>query len=39
MTGELKPVKKNEDNPFLLSGCQVAEGYGKMIITAVGMLY
>jgi Ca2+-transporting ATPase len=37
MTGELKPVKKNEEVPFLMSGCQVAEGYGKMLITAVGM--
>jgi Ca2+-transporting ATPase len=37
MTGELKPVKKNDENPFLMSGCQVAEGYGKMLITAVGV--
>jgi Ca2+-transporting ATPase len=37
MTGELKPVRKNDENPFLMSGCQVAEGYGKMLITAVGV--
>jgi P-type E1-E2 ATPase len=37
MTGEPVAVKKEEDNPFLLSGCQVAEGCGKMIVTAVGM--
>jgi len=36
MTGEIKPVKKDADRPFLLSGCQVGEGSGKMLIVAVG---
>ncbi|KAL0476664.1 10 TM domain-containing transmembrane protein [Acrasis kona] len=36
MTGEIKPVKKDAERPFLLSGCQVAEGSGKMLIVAVG---
>jgi Ca2+-transporting ATPase len=35
LTGESHQVKKNEENPFLFSGCQVAEGTGFMIATAV----
>eukprot|EP00005_Dracoamoeba_jomungandri_P005509 CAMPEP_0174260700 /NCGR_PEP_ID=MMETSP0439-20130205/10309_1 /TAXON_ID=0 /ORGANISM="Stereomyxa ramosa, Strain Chinc5" /LENGTH=977 /DNA_ID=CAMNT_0015345003 /DNA_START=56 /DNA_END=2989 /DNA_ORIENTATION=+ len=37
MTGESDAVKKNvENNPFLLSGCQVLEGIGKMLVVCVG---
>eukprot|EP01087_Luapelamoeba_hula_P022590 TRINITY_DN813_c0_g1_i1.p2 TRINITY_DN813_c0_g1~~TRINITY_DN813_c0_g1_i1.p2 ORF type:complete len:988 (-),score=216.19 TRINITY_DN813_c0_g1_i1:69-3032(-) len=36
MTGETDAVKKNADEPFLLSGCQVMEGVGKMLVIAVG---
>jgi len=37
MTGESDTVKKDESKPFLLSGCTVAEGTGKMLVTAVGV--
>lgn len=37
LTGETVPVKKNSNAPFIFSGCQVAEGSGFMIVTAVGM--
>jgi Ca2+-transporting ATPase len=38
MTGEPDAIKKSiEDAPFLLSGCQVAEGCGKMLVTGVGV--
>ncbi|MCO5550662.1 hypothetical protein L7F22_004151 [Adiantum nelumboides] len=37
MTGESKPVFVNHKKPFLLSGCKVNEGYGKMMVTGVGM--
>lgn len=37
MTGEPDAIKKGPDAPFLLSGCQIAEGCGKMIVTAVGL--
>ncbi|KAI5064642.1 hypothetical protein GOP47_0021312 [Adiantum capillus-veneris] len=37
MTGESKPVHVNHKMPFLLSGCKVSEGYGKMLVTGVGM--
>lgn len=36
LTGETLPVKKNPENPFLFSGCQVGEGSGFMLVTAVG---
>ena len=36
MTGETDAVKKNENKPFMLSGCQVTEGVGQMLVTAVG---
>jgi len=36
MTGEPVPVKKDVDHPFLLSGCNVTEGLGSMVVTAVG---
>ncbi|MCO5550660.1 hypothetical protein L7F22_004149 [Adiantum nelumboides] len=37
MTGESKPVHVNHKMPFLVSGCKVSEGYGKMLVTGVGM--
>ncbi|CAM6102585.1 unnamed protein product [Calypogeia fissa] len=36
MTGESLPVYKDAKQPFLLSGCKVSDGYGKMLVTAVG---
>lgn len=37
MTGETDLIKKNtHEDPFLLSGCKVQEGFGTMIVTAVG---
>ncbi|XP_078162445.1 calcium-transporting ATPase 5, plasma membrane-type-like isoform X3 [Carex rostrata] len=37
MTGESKIVHKDPKSPFLMSGCKVADGYGIMLVTAVGM--
>ncbi|KAJ4748347.1 Calcium-transporting ATPase [Rhynchospora pubera] len=37
MTGESKIVRKDQKSPFLMSGCKVADGYGTMLLTAVGM--
>lgn len=37
MTGESEPKKKGPDEPFLMSGCKIADGGGKMMIVAVGM--
>ncbi|KAJ3366468.1 Calcium-transporting ATPase 10, plasma membrane-type [Allomyces javanicus] len=36
LTGESVPVKKSPKLPFLFSGCQVSEGTGFMLVTAVG---
>eukprot|EP00027_Filamoeba_sp_ATCC50430_P004623 CAMPEP_0168558174 /NCGR_PEP_ID=MMETSP0413-20121227/9825_1 /TAXON_ID=136452 /ORGANISM="Filamoeba nolandi, Strain NC-AS-23-1" /LENGTH=976 /DNA_ID=CAMNT_0008589269 /DNA_START=36 /DNA_END=2966 /DNA_ORIENTATION=- len=37
MTGEIDAVKKIRDkDPFLLCGCQIMEGRGKMITVAIG---
>ncbi|BBN05447.1 P-type Ca2+ transporter type 2C [Marchantia polymorpha subsp. ruderalis] len=36
MTGESLPVHKDSKHPFLLSGCKVVDGYGTMLVTAVG---
>lgn len=36
MTGESHPIHKDHKNPFLLSGCKVADGYGTMMVTGVG---
>ena len=36
MTGEPVPVKKNRDDPFLLSGCKVTDGSGQFFATSVG---
>ncbi|KAM0933755.1 putative P-type Ca(2+) transporter [Dioscorea sansibarensis] len=37
MTGESKIVHKDKKAPFLMSGCKVADGYGTMLVTAVGI--
>ncbi|KAG6503735.1 calcium-transporting ATPase 5, plasma membrane-type-like [Zingiber officinale] len=37
MTGESKIVQKDKKSPFLMSGCKVADGYGNMLVTAVGI--
>ncbi|KAJ4798683.1 Calcium-transporting ATPase [Rhynchospora pubera] len=37
MTGESKIVRKDQKSPFLMSGCKVADGYGTMLLTAIGM--
>ncbi|KAI3469645.1 hypothetical protein Pfo_026308 [Paulownia fortunei] len=38
MTGESHHVEVTKDqNPFLFSGTKVADGYGKMLVTSVGM--
>ncbi|EFC45475.1 P-type II calcium ATPase [Naegleria gruberi] len=37
MTGETDLIKKNDEAPFLLSGTVVSEGYGRMLVTCVGV--
>ncbi|KAI3772118.1 hypothetical protein L6452_03293 [Arctium lappa] len=37
MTGESKIVYKDHKSPFLMSGCKVADGYGTMLATSVGI--
>ncbi|KAI9378712.1 hypothetical protein POPTR_018G139800v4 [Populus trichocarpa] len=37
MTGESKIVQKNSREPFLMSGCKVADGSGTMLVTGVGI--
>ncbi|KAG8376409.1 hypothetical protein BUALT_Bualt09G0060500 [Buddleja alternifolia] len=38
MTGESKIVHKDSTkSPFLMSGCKVADGYGSMLVTSVGI--
>ncbi|KAF5456411.1 hypothetical protein F2P56_025900 [Juglans regia] len=37
MTGESKIVHKDSRNPFLMSGCKIADGSGTMLVTSVGM--
>ncbi|XP_029118614.1 calcium-transporting ATPase 5, plasma membrane-type isoform X2 [Elaeis guineensis] len=37
MTGESKVIHKDQKAPFLMSGCKVADGYGNMLVTAVGI--
>ncbi|KAJ3704608.1 hypothetical protein LUZ61_008313 [Rhynchospora tenuis] len=37
MTGEAKIVNKDQKDPFFMSGCKVADGYGTMMVTAVGL--
>lgn len=37
MTGESKIVHKDSKEPFLMSGCKVADGNGTMLVTSVGI--
>lgn len=37
MTGESKIVAKDSKSPFLMAGCKVADGYGTMLVTSVGI--
>ncbi|KAH7825098.1 P-type ATPase (P-ATPase) Superfamily Protein [Monocercomonoides exilis] len=38
MTGESDLIRKSpEKHPFMLCGCKVQTGYGKMVVVAVGM--
>ncbi|CAK9325849.1 unnamed protein product [Citrullus colocynthis] len=37
MTGESKIVQKHGKEPFLMSGCKVADGSGTMLVTSVGV--
>ncbi|CAN1198477.1 Calcium-transporting ATPase 10, plasma membrane-type [Linum perenne] len=37
MTGESKIVQKSTSEPFLMSGCKVADGSGAMLVTGVGI--
>ncbi|KAI8015115.1 Calcium-transporting ATPase 8, plasma membrane-type [Camellia lanceoleosa] len=37
MTGDCKIVQKGSKDPFLMSGCKVADGYGTMLVTSVGI--
>ncbi|XP_022716352.1 calcium-transporting ATPase 9, plasma membrane-type-like isoform X2 [Durio zibethinus] len=37
MTGESKIVHKDQKEPFLMSGCKVADGVGTMLVTGVGI--
>ncbi|KAF8033666.1 hypothetical protein BT93_C0061 [Corymbia citriodora subsp. variegata] len=36
MTGESKIVHKDAKDPFLVSGCKVADGHGTMLVMSVG---
>ncbi|GMH16066.1 hypothetical protein Nepgr_017907 [Nepenthes gracilis] len=37
MTGESKIVHKDKKVPFLIAGCKVADGFGNMLVTGVGI--
>lgn len=37
MTGESKIVHKDHKAPFLMAGCKVADGFGTMLVTGVGI--
>ncbi|XWS28168.1 hypothetical protein CRYUN_Cryun25bG0042600 [Craigia yunnanensis] len=37
MTGESDTVRKDTKQPFLMSGCKVADGSGTMLVTGVGI--
>ncbi|EPS66449.1 hypothetical protein M569_08327, partial [Genlisea aurea] len=38
MTGESKIVRMDQTrSPFLMAGCKVADGYGSMLVTSVGL--
>jgi magnesium-transporting ATPase (P-type) len=38
MTGESEPVKKDSNQPFLLSGCKVEDGQGTMLVRCLSTL-
>ncbi|KAK7313767.1 hypothetical protein VNO77_38965 [Canavalia gladiata] len=37
LTCQIEAIKKNEEEPFLLSGTRVQDGAGTMLVTTVGM--
>ncbi|CAI5948592.1 unnamed protein product, partial [Closterium sp. NIES-64] len=37
ITGESENMHKDEANPFILAGCTIMDGFGEMMVTAVGM--
>ncbi|KAL9254289.1 Calcium-transporting ATPase 9, plasma membrane-type-like protein [Drosera capensis] len=37
MTGESKIVHKDKKAPFLMAGCKIADGFGNMLVTGVGI--
>ncbi|KAA8537016.1 hypothetical protein F0562_029494 [Nyssa sinensis] len=37
MTGESDHIEVYASNPFLFSGAKIANGYGRMVVTSVGM--
>uniref|UniRef100_A0A2N9GHU0 Uncharacterized protein n=1 Tax=Fagus sylvatica TaxID=28930 RepID=A0A2N9GHU0_FAGSY len=37
VTGNSKIVHKDSRDPFLMSGCKAADGFGTMLVTSVGM--
>ncbi|KAK3418388.1 hypothetical protein EUGRSUZ_H04346 [Eucalyptus grandis] len=37
MTGESDHIEADSENPFLLSGTKVIDGYGRMMVSSVGM--
>ncbi|THG23244.1 hypothetical protein TEA_026614 [Camellia sinensis var. sinensis] len=39
MTGESKIVQKGSKDPFLMSGCKVADGYGTMLVNFVSLSF
>ncbi|KAL6063492.1 plasma membrane calcium [Balamuthia mandrillaris] len=36
LTGETDAVKKTDKKPYLLSGCKILEGIGRMLVVAIG---
>ncbi|KAH7302250.1 hypothetical protein KP509_23G062400 [Ceratopteris richardii] len=38
LTGESEPIHVSQKVPYLLSGSKVQDGYGIMVVTAVGMM-
>jgi len=36
VNGETTPSKKNNDNPFFVSGCKLTDGSGEFLVTSVG---
>ncbi|CAI5536763.1 unnamed protein product [Closterium sp. Naga37s-1] len=37
ITGESENMHKDEASPFILAGCTIMDGFGEMMVTAVGM--